>query len=76
MNENVKKEGKKLKGREKDEENEKDQNKKLNLLPDQLEIWNLNHNSDVNDNEWKCEKRRKRREKDDENEIDENKKLN
>ena len=30
MNENVKKELKKRKGREKDEENEKDENKKLN----------------------------------------------
>ena len=30
INENVKKEGKKRKGREKDEENEKDENKKLN----------------------------------------------
>ena len=50
-NENVKKEEKKRKGREKDEENEKDENKKLNYLPDQLETRNLDHSSDMNDNE-------------------------
>ena len=59
MNETVKKEEKKRKGREKDEEIGKDENKKLNWLPDQLETWNLDHSSDVNDNEWKYEKRKK-----------------
>ena len=52
---------KKRKGREKNEENEKDENKKLNYVPDQLEIWNLYHSSEVNNNEWKCEKRRKKK---------------
>ena len=62
MNENVKKEVKKWKGREKDE-NKKDENKKLKWLPNELETWNLDHCSDVNDNEWKCEKRRKNNKK-------------
>ena len=37
MNENVKKEEKNRKGRGKDEENVKDENKKLNQFPDELE---------------------------------------
>ena len=48
---------KKRKGREKDEEN-KIRRKKLNELPDEQETWNLDHNSEVDDNEWNCEKRR------------------
>ena len=66
------------KGWEKDE-NEKDENEKLNQLPDQLETWNLDYSSEVDDNEWKWEKKRKKkknekgREKDEEKEKDENK---
>ena len=47
-----KKKKKKRKGLEKDE---KDENKKLNKLPDELETWNLDHTSEVDDNEFvKC----------------------
>ena len=49
------------------------------LLPGELETWNLDHSSEVDDNEWKCEKTRKKKrkgwEKDEENKKDENKKL-
>ena len=44
---------KKKKRREKDEGHEKDENKKLNWLPDELVTWNLDHSSEVDDNEWK-----------------------
>ena len=56
MNENMKKE---WKGWAKGKENKKDENKKLNEIPDELETWNLDHSSEVDDNEWKYEKRRK-----------------
>ena len=55
-----KKEEERRKGREKDEENEKDENEKLNLLPDHLETWNLDHSSEMDENEWKYKKRRKK----------------
>ena len=67
------------KRKKKRQEND-EENKKLNLLPDQLLTWNLDHSSEVDDNEWKCEikkkKTRKGREKDEENEKDENEKTN
>ena len=47
MNENVEKK----KRLEKNEENEKAQNKKLNYLLDQLETLNFDHRSEVDDNE-------------------------
>ena len=52
--------------------------KKCVICVNELETWNLDHSSDVDDNGWKCEKRQKKwkgREKDLENERDENKKL-
>ena len=42
-------------------------------------MWNMDHSSEVDDDEWKFEKRRKKRkgrEKYEENEKEENKKLN
>ena len=38
----------------KEGKNEKDKNKKLNKLPDELETWNLDPRSEDDDNEWKC----------------------
>ena len=42
------------------------------LFPGELEAWNLDHISEVDDNEWKCEKKKKKKrkgwEKDEENE--------
>ena len=46
------------KGREKDDENEKDENEKLNWLPYELEAWNLDNISEVDDNKWKFGKGR------------------
>ena len=68
------KKGKKRKEREKNVENEKYESKKLKSFPDELQTWNLDHSSEVDNDEWKYEKRRKktiRRENDEENERDE-----
>ena len=35
--------------------------RKQKRWPDELETWNLDHSSDVNNNEWNCEKRRKKK---------------
>ena len=51
---------KKLKEWEKDEENEKDE-KKFNLFPDELQTWNLDQSSEVDDNEKSKKKSRKKK---------------
>ena len=53
MNENVEKRRKKKneKDKRKTKKTRKDEKKKINYLPDELETRNLDHSSDVNNNE-------------------------